>query len=425
MGRSLKSISLIVLASLIAGIIVGALVRAEAPQLASAAEVVEAFGGLWLNALSMTVVPLVVSLLITGIASVADATKTGGLVARAIALFSLLIVFASVFGIVATQTLLTLWPVDRGVAAGFIESVGAGAIVIEEPPSFVAWLQGLAPANPVSAAASNQILQLVVFAIFFGFATTRLPAAMRDQLVGFFRAVSEAMIVIVRWILLAGPLGVFALALGVGLRAGFGAAGTLVQYVIIVSAATLGITIVAWLIAVTWGRQPIARFTAATAPVWAIAASTQSSLASLPAMLEAALRGLRIPAHVADVVLPLAVAVFRFTSPVANLAVCFFVAHLYGVEPSLLQIAGAIVVAFGVSVGSVGLPGQISFVASIAPICMALGIPFELLGILLAVEVIPDIFRTLGNVTGDLAATSILARKEAREPSEPTAIEAA
>lgn len=411
----MKSISLIVLAALVAGIVVGALVRAEAPQLAEAAGVVEAFGGLWLNALSMTVVPLVVSLLITGIASVADAAKAGGFVARAVLLFSVLIVFAAVFGIAVTQGLLALWPVDRDIAAAFIASVGAEAVVISEPPSFVAWLRGLAPANPVSAAANNQILQLVVFAVFFGFAATKLPAHMRGQLVGFFRAVSEAMIVVVRWILLAGPVGVFALALGVGLRAGFGAAGTLAQYVVIVSAATLGITIVAWLIAVTWGRQPIPRFTAAAAPVWAIAASTQSSLASLPAMLEAALRGLRIPAHVADVVLPLSVAVFRFTSPVANLAVCFFVAHLYGVEPSLLQIGGAIIVAFGVSVGSVGLPGQISFVASIAPICMALGVPFELLGILLAVEVVPDIFRTLGNVTADLAATTVLARNEPRE----------
>jgi Na+/H+-dicarboxylate symporter len=154
------------------------------------------------------------------------------------------------------------------------------------------------------------------------------------------------------------------------------------------------------------------------APVWAIAASTQSSIASLPAMLEAALRGLRIPARIADVTLPLAVAVFRFTSPTANLAVCFFVAHLYGYEPSLLQMAGAIVVAYGVSIGSVGLPGQISFIASIAPICMALGVPFELLGILLAVEVIPDIFRTLGNVTGDVATTTILARNAPREQED-------
>lgn len=402
--------SLLVLIALVAGIVIGALVRAEAPALTDGAELVEAFGGLWLNMLRMTVVPLVVSLLITGIASVADAAKTGGLVARAVLLFSFLILVAATYGIVATEWTLDLWPVDRNTAEAFIASVGGEAVRIDEPPSFVAWLQGLAPANPVAAAAADNILQLVVFALFFAFATTQLPEALRAQIVGLFRAVSEAMIVVVRWVLLAAPIGVFSLALGVGLRAGFGAAETLVQYVTIVSAITLGSTLIAWLLAVTWGGQPIGRFTASAAPVWAIAASTQSSLASLPAMLDASLRGLRIPPHVADVALPLAVAVFRFTSPAANLAVCFFIAHLYGLEPSLLQIVGAGVVAFGVSVGSVGLPGQISFIASIAPICLALGVPFELLGILLAVEIVPDIFRTLGNVTADLATTSILAR---------------
>jgi Na+/H+-dicarboxylate symporter len=132
-------------------------------------------------------------------------------------------------------------------------------------------------------------------------------------------------------------------------------------------------------------------------------------------MLEAALRGLQIQPRVADVILPLAVAIFRFTSPVANLAVCFFIAHLYNLEPSLIQIIGAVVVAYAVSIAAVGLPGQVSFIASIAPICLALGVPTEVLGILIAVEVIPDIFRTLGNVTGDLAATSILARNASRE----------
>jgi Na+/H+-dicarboxylate symporter len=267
----------------------------------------------------------------------------------------------------------------------------------------------------VRAAADDGVLSLVVFSIFFGFAATQLEVSLRQSIVTFFRAVSEAMIVVVRWVLLAAPLGVFALALGVGLRAGFGAAETLVQYVVIVTGVTAGSTLLAWLIAVTWGRQPIARFTTAAAPVWAIAASTQSSLASLPAMLDAALRGLRIPAHIADVTLPLAVALFRFTSPVANLAVCFFIAHLYGLEPSVLQIASAIFVAYAVSIAAVGLPGQVSFVASIAPICLALGVPTEVLGILIAVEVIPDIFRTLGNVTSDLAATSILAGKQPRE----------
>ena len=85
-----------------------------------------------------------------------------------------------------------------------------------------------------------------------------------------------------------------------------------------------------------------------------------------------------------------------------------------------MHIVSAIVVAYAVSIAAVGLPGQVSFIASIAPICLALGVPTEVLGILIAVEVIPDIFRTLGNVTGDLAATSILARGAPREAVDET-----
>lgn len=411
----MKAISIFVLLALVAGLIVGALIRSSAPQLVGAADVATAFGSLWLNTLRMTVVPLVVSLLVTAIASVADTAKTGGLVARAIGLFTVLLFFAAAYSVLVTNGWLAIWPLDRAAADAFVAGVGDQAVTISEPPSFVAWLQSLAPYNPVKAAAEDGMLALVVFSVFFGFAAASLKPDMRAQIVNFFRAVSEAMIVIVHWVLLAGPFGVFALALGVGLHAGFSAAGTLAQYVIIVTGVTAGSTLIAWIVAVTWGGQPIARFTSAATPVWAIAASTQSSLASLPAMLEAALRGLTLPPRVADVVLPLAVAVFRFTSPVANLVVCFFVAHLYGLEPSLVQILSAVIVAYAVSIAAVGLPGQISFIASIAPICLALGVPTEVLGILIAVEVIPDIFRTLGNVTGDLAATSILARNAPRE----------
>ena len=408
----MKLLSFIALIALIAGIAAGAWVRADAPQFTAASGVIEAFGGLWLNALRMTVVPLVVSLLVVGIASVTDVAKAGGLVLRAVILFSVLLLFAALYGIGASNAALELWPIDAQAGAAFLNGAGAAAPQTMAPPTLAEWIVGLAPANPVQAAAEGAILPLVVFATFFGFAATRLEAPLREALVTFFRAIAEAMVVVVRWVLLAGPFGVFALALGVGLRAGFGATETLAHYVLIVSAVTLGVTIVAWLIALVFGRQPIGRFTAAMAPVWAIAASTQSSLASLPAMLDAALRGLNIPARVADVTLPLAVAVFRFTSPVANLAVCIFVAHLYGLEPTMLQYVGAVFVAYGVSVGSVGLPGQISFIASVAPICIALGLPTEILGILVAVEVIPDIFRTLGNVTGDLAAAAILGRGE-------------
>jgi Na+/H+-dicarboxylate symporter len=153
-------------------------------------------------------------------------------------------------------------------------------------------------------------------------------------------------------------------------------------------------------------------FALVVAPVQVVAASTQSSLATLPVMIECARERLRVTPRVAHLVLPLAVAVFRYTSPLGNLAVCFFIAAMYGIEPSLLQIIGAVLVAVAVSIGSVGLPGQVSFIASVAPICAALGLPVEVLGILVAVEIIPDIFRTIGNVTADVAVTVLVDESE-------------
>jgi Na+/H+-dicarboxylate symporter len=413
-----RSLSIRVFLALVLGLAAGAWIQsAGGPQVRQGAEVVEAVGGLWLNALRMTVVPLIFALLVTGIAAVADVAKAGGVLRWSIFLFIGLIFAAALYAVCASLGLLSVWPVGREAATAFIAGAGTQEQAEIAAPTFAQWLQGLAPSNPIRAAADDAILPLAVFAVFFGFGATRLDPALREPLVQFFRAVAEAMIVVVHWILLVGPIGVFALSLGVGLRAGFDAAPVLLQYIAFVSLITIGITLVAFILAIVWGRVPIGWFATAFAPVLAIAFSTQSSIASLPAMLEASRTELKIPARITDLVLPLAVAVFRFTSPVANLAVAFFIAHLYGLSPSALQITAAIFVAFAVSVSSVGLPGQVSFFVSMAPICTALGLPLDLLGILLAVEVAPDIFRTIGNVAGDMAATAIVHRHERREPA--------
>ena len=104
------------------------------------------------------------------------------------------------------------------------------------------------------------------------------------------------------------------------------------------------------------------------------------------------------------------------TSPVANLGVVFFCAAVFGVDltPDKILVGGFVAIA--ISIGSVGLPGEISFVASVAPISMAMGVPIELLGILVAVESVPDIFRTVGNVSGDMAATVIAAKGQPATP---------
>jgi Na+/H+-dicarboxylate symporter len=418
--KLLKTLSIQVLLALALGLSVGALVAGNGGAGGrQVIEGIEAVGGLWLNALRMTVIPLIFAVLVTGIAQVSDAAVTGRLAGRAVAWFAGLLVISALTAVLLVNGVLFAWPVSETASAAL--QAGAQSPTPGSPttPDFAAWLRGLAPANPIRAAAEDAVLPVVVFAVFVGFALTRLPEGRGKTLLEVFSALGDAMIVIVRWVLLAAPLGVFALGLGVGLRAGIGVAGVLGHYIVVASLAGLAITVLAYALAVTIGRVPIARWAQATSPVLATAFATQSSLACLPAMIERSRDNLGVPARVANLALPLAVAVFRMTSPAVNLAVCIFVAHVYGLAPGPLQYAGAVLVALAVSIGSVGLPGQVSFIVSVAPICLALGLPIELLPILLAVEVVPDIFRTLGNVTGDMAVTAILARDEASDADTP------
>jgi len=404
-----KSLAVRVLIALFLGLGIGAACGAIGnEQLTAAAGVVEALGGLWLNLLRMTIVPLVFCLLVTGVVSTADAAATGRLAARAIALFAVGMLVAAIYGTVMTQGALALWPVDAAGASAL--RAGAGVVDLQAVPAagLGDFLKSLAPSNPIQAAAESAMLPLVVFAMFFGLAATRLTPTRRAAIVELFSAIADTMIVIVRWVLWAAPLGVFALSLGVGLRAGLGAAGPIAQYVIIISAITASTVVWPYILVAFKHGVTVGEFARAVAPVQVLAFSTQSSLACLPAMVERAQDDLKIPPPVTGLVLPLAVAVFRLTGPVANLGVAFFCAHIFGVHPSLMQMTAAVFVAWAISVGSVGLPGQVSFLASIVPICLTLGVPIGLLPILLAVEIIPDIFRTVGNVTADLGSVAVL-----------------
>ena len=420
------SLSFFVIAALAAGVVVGALAQeTDAPWLTGALGVVESLGQVWLNALRMTVIPLVFSLLVTGIVSIADAASTGRIAVRSLMVFGVLLVGATVYAILAGLGLLALWPIDpeagrallAGVPADSLATVGEAA----RTDGLRAFLASLAPANLIKAAADDGVLAVVVFALAFGFAATRIKAELRRPLAGFFEAVAETLVVIVHWVLLAAPFGVFALALGVGLRAGLGVAGTLAHYVAIVCLSQIGLILLIYVVATVWGRISLGRFARAVAPAQVVAVSTQSSLASLPVMIERARDWLGVPQTSAGLVLPLAVAVFRITSPVANLAVCLYVAQLNGVELSLAALIAGGLTAIAVSIASVGLPGQVSFFASVGPICLAMGLPLGVLPLLLAVEVIPDIFRTVGNVTGDLAATRIVAGEDGEEAAAEAA----
>jgi len=413
----LRSLSVRVLIALVAGLALGAAAAAFAgPGIKRVIEIVEAGGGLWLNSLRMTVVPLIFAVLVTGIAGVADAAATGRLAVKTIAMIVGLLALGAVYAIFFADAFYALWPVSASGAAALRAGASAAPDVAKAAPNLIDFIKGLAPANAIKAASEDSILPLVIFASFFGFAVTRLAEDRRAAMLAFFESLSEAMVTIVRWVLLAAPFGVFALGLGVGLRAGVGAAGEIVHYMTAISLGNISVTLLAYLGALLIGRAPLRTWARSVAPVQVAAFATQSSLACLPAMVERLRDDLGVPDRITGLVLPLAVALFRVTGPVANYGVVLFLLRVYGVHPTVAQLAGGAFVAVATSLASVSLPGQLSFFASIAPICLTMGIPVDLLPILIAVEVIPDIFRTIGNVTADMAITVILWRSEGRAP---------
>lgn len=409
-----------VVLGLLAGLAAGALLAAiDSPALNRIIPVLEPLGALWLNALRMTVIPLVVAMIITGVASAAETAATGRIAMRALVLFVVLLTFAALLGMVLTPAVLAAWPVSAAAAEAFRAGATQGTAAIPQLPPMRDWIVNIVPANPFKSAADGELLPLVVFALLIGFAAARIKPESRTTFLGFFRALMETMLVIVQWVLWVAPVGVFALALAVGSRGGLHVAGALVQYLVIMSALSVVITILAYPAVVLFGRMSLARFAKAIAPAQALAISTQSSLATLPAMLDSAQKQLGIPERVTSITLPLAVSLFRMTSPIVNISIVIFVAHVYGVHLDAPRLAVGVVLAVVTSFGVVGLPSQLSLFNTTVPISLGMGVPLDLLPLLLAVEVIPDIFRTLGNVTSDVAVTAIVARGTGHGDEEP------
>lgn len=407
----------IILSALVAGMLLGIGVELVAPDAGTASlPYVEPIGLLWLNALKMTIVPLVVALLITGITATADAARAGKLAARAVMIFLGAIALSGTMSLLMTPLLLRLFPLSASAAEALRSGLG-GTTETGPSPTFGDFLLSLVPTNPIAAAADTAILPLIIFTTIFAFAITKLEPAQRATLSGFFKALGDAMLIVIGWVLALAPIGVFALGYALAVKAGLAAFGGLIHYVLIlmgigVSCLILGL-LLAWLVV----GISLPRFIRAMVPTLAVAISTQSSLASLPAMLKSS-EALGVDPKKADVVLPLAVALFRFTSPAMNLAVVVYVAWLFGVELTPWEMAVGLAVAMAAALSSVSLPGSISFVTSIAPIAVSMGVPVAPLGLLVAVETFPDIFRTLGNVVGDVAATKFAA--DGVEEPEPT-----
>lgn len=389
---------------LIAGLLAGWML-AGSRAIDPLVELTDPVGVLWLRALQMTIIPLVAALLVIGIARMIAAASAGRTALVMILSVAALLVFSGVAATLAMPLLLEAFPPPPGAA----ELLKAPSLAGQQVPSIADFIESLVAPNIIKAAAETSTLPLTIFFALFAIAVARLPGGQKATLLALFEALANAMLTIIGWVLWTAPVGVFALAVGVAAQAGGGAFAALGHYIVTVTAVGTIILFAGYLVGIAGGRAAPLAFVRSVLPAQAVAISTQSSLASLPAMLDSA-RRLGIREEVADFVLPLAVAIFRATSPAMNLAVAIYVAHLAGVELTMPVLAAGIAVAFVISVGSVSLPGSISFVISIGPIALAMGIPIEPLALLVAVEMLPDIMRTLGNVTMNVGLASFVNR---------------
>jgi proton glutamate symport protein len=402
-----------------------AIAAAQNPSLLGAADAIAPVGTLWVNAIRMTVIPLVVSLVITGVASASDVKAVGRLGGRTLAVFIAMLAAATLIMIPLAIALfawlphlITVRPSLPPGAAEAAQSLTSGSASV----GFWSWLTSLVPTNPVNAAANGAMLPLILFTLLFALAIGKSPTVARTTLLGFFSAVTEAMLVLVRWVVRLAPIGIFGLMLPLGAHGGAGLAGAVGFYVVAYSAASVLFVLLLYPALAILARVPMRMFARAALPAQLIAFSSSSSIASLPALVEGAEEKLKLPKEVTGFVLPLAVSMFKFAGPVAWPLGSLFVAWFYGVElhaPQYLTIAFA---AIFLGFAAPGVPRGAFLM--LAPLFLAIGLPLEGIGILIAVDAIPDLFATVTNATGDLAATALVARYSASTHvlAVPTAI---
>jgi Na+/H+-dicarboxylate symporter len=404
-----------VLIALAAGVGAGLAVRAyPAAPLSTLVSLIEPIGTLWVNVIRMTVIPLVGSLLIVGIAASSDFRGVRSVGLRTLATFVLLLITFAVISLVVVPPMFTWMHVDAATVASIRGDTGA-VVPPADVPGFRDWILGIVPVNPVKAAADGVLLPVVVFAITFGLGLLTVTAERREAVLTLLRGIGDTMLAIVRAAIALAPVGVFALIVPVVSRTGLAAAGALAYYVVVTVIAQSLFIALLYPIAAVAGRVPVPAFARAVLPSQAVAIASSSSLASLPALLEGAEHGLRLPSSVSAVVLPLAVSTFKVSAPVLWSIAALSLGHLYGVPLSPAQLVLIVVISVLTSFSTPGVPH--GWLLGLTPLVVAMGVPAEGIGLLIAVDAIPDIFATTLNVTGDMVAAAVVSKGEPRAPA--------
>lgn len=398
--------SIRILAGLILGLIFGILASStETGSFEAVINFISPLGSLWVNSIRMVVIPLLMALLITAIAGRDNGNAIAQLGGKTLALFVLFILFSALFAFLVAPPLLSLVTIDPVASANLLDSADYDPTASTSLPPFSDWFISLVPSNPFAAAVEGAILPLLIFTGLFASALLQIEAKQRDSIVEFFAAVKSAMFVMISWIMWLAPLGIFALVFPLAATLGVSAILVLGSSIAIICSLVLILLLLLYpLVNLTTGIS-IPSFARAIAPAQAIGFSTRSSLAALPATIAAA-STLKIPERTTGIVLPIAVTLFKYASPLARTTGTYFVANLYGIDLSIVEL---LLIALSIGLLSFYSPGIPSGgLLIMAPVYLSLGLPIEGIGILIAIDLIVDMFLTMANVTANVACSAII-----------------
>jgi DAACS family dicarboxylate/amino acid:cation (Na+ or H+) symporter len=371
-------------------------------------------GQVFLRVLFMTVVPLVFASLVVGVAMLGDLRHVGRVGARTIGYFLATTALATIIGLGLVNATNPGAGLDRSTRTALMETYRAEAAerAPEHGPGFgVHTFVDIVPRNPLDAATRGDMLGVIFFSLMLGVALTTLPEPRVKPFVQVLETLGDAMVVIIGMVMRIAPYGVAGLIFVVTSRFGWGMLRELTLYVIVVVCGLLVHQVGTFsLLLGVFGRYSPWQFFRRVQPVMVTAFSTSSSNATLPTSIKVAEEVLGVPKQIAGFVLPLGATMNMNGTALFEGVTVLFVAQVFGVDLSLGQQVVVLVLSVLMAIGTAGIPG--GSIPLLMLVLQTVGVPGEGIALVLGVDRILDMCRTVVNVTGDMTCAVYVARCE-------------
>jgi Na+/H+-dicarboxylate symporter len=360
----------------------------------------------WTNGLRAVVLPLIVAQLFLAIGAHGLSARRSGRLSLAVAMvFAALLMLTAMLTLLAVSGMLRL-PVLASLALPATSGVQAAAAAVGGNTR--SWVDGFVPSNIVAAASGDNILPVMLFTCLFALAARRASAS-TESLGQLARAIGDTSFVLLRWLMAASPVVVFALTCrmtnDVGLRVG----EVVLWFVVVESIALAGCLAALYPLATLLGRTGFVPFARAAAPAQVAALTTRSSLATVPSLMLSCDKVLGLSPDITASVIPLAGATLKLSRAVSNTTKLLFLAHVLGIPLSPGQVAVFTATVLLMSPSTPGLPTVTSASRSL-PAYVAAGIPAEYVVLLSATTWMTDMLMTVLNSTGYLASAVLVQR---------------